>query len=161
MLQAKGACAVQAHKFRDLFPGGVVLTEALCLAHASNFNFTWGARNLLSDTAREAYEKACAPDLEAYSKACDTAWEAYCKAPPPGGPPLSAGGPHAQEAYCKACDTAQEAYSKACAPALEAYEKASAPAWEAYCKACGTAQEACSKACAIAFFAGWQADYAP
>ncbi len=150
MLQAKGACAVQAHKFRDLFPGGVVLTEALCLAHASNFNFTWGARNLLSDTAREAYEKACAPDLEAYSKACDTAWEAYCKA-------VS----HAQEAYCKACDTAQEAYSKACAPALEAYEKASAPAWEAYCKACGTAQEACSKACAIAFFAGWQADYAP
>jgi hypothetical protein len=99
MLRAKGACGEQADKFRALFPAGVVLTEALCVAHASNFGFGfgfgWAATNLLSDTAREAYKQACAPAREAYKQACATAREAY------------------------------------------------------------------KQACAIAFFAGWQADYAP
>ncbi len=80
MLQAKGACAVQAHKFRALFPEGVVLTEALCVAHAGEFNFAWAACNLLSATALEAYEKACAPAWEAYEKTRAPAWEAYGKA---------------------------------------------------------------------------------
>ena len=74
MLRAKGACDQQADKFRALFPAGVVLTEALCVAHASDFDFGWAATNLLSATAREAYEQACATAREVYKQARATAF---------------------------------------------------------------------------------------
>ncbi len=107
MLRAKKACPEQANEFRDLFPAGVVLTEALCLAHASDFNFCWAARHLLSASAQEACEKACVPAWEAYCKARASAWEAYDKS---GAAPL--------EAYAKARASAWEAYDKACAAAF-------------------------------------------
>ena len=85
MLRAKKACAEQADKFRDLFPDGVVLTEALCVSHASDFDFGWAAENLLSARARKAYEKAraSAPALEAreaYRKAIAAAFFAAWQA---------------------------------------------------------------------------------
>jgi hypothetical protein len=133
MLQAKNVCTEQADKFRALFPHGVVLTEALCIAHASDFNFTWAAANLLSTAAQEAYEKACAPARETYNKTLAVAKKA-CE---------------------KACAAAWEAYDKAPAPSWEACDKACTTAWETYDKACATAWKTYQLAQAAAFFAFW------
>jgi hypothetical protein len=121
LLRRKGACATQVDKFAALFPAGVEVTEALCIAHAPMFNWNWAARNLLRATARKAYEEACATARKAYEEACATAWKAYAEACAP-----------ARKAYA-------EAYAEACAPARKAYEEACAPARKAYEEACASA----------------------
>ena len=118
MLRAKGACADQADKFRDLFPAGVVLTEALCVAYAKEFEFECAARNLLSASARDAYYKACGTARDAYEEAYTTVQDACGKA-------IAV----AWEAYGKARVTARDAYYKARARALDAYDKARAAAF--------------------------------
>jgi hypothetical protein len=117
LLRRKGACATQVDKFAALFPAGVEVTEALCIAHAPMFNWNWAARSLLRAPARKAYDKACA-----------TAWKACDETCAP-----------ARKAYAEACAPARKAYEEACAPARKAYAEACAPARKAYEEACASA----------------------
>jgi hypothetical protein len=80
MLLAKKVCEEQADKFRDLFPYGVVLTEALCVSHANDFDFNCAANNLLRARARKAYKEAYARVWEPYQEACVRAKESCEKA---------------------------------------------------------------------------------
>ena len=60
LLRRKGACDDQLDKFVELFPEGVVVTEALCVEHASVFSWDWAASHLLSPPARDEYERVIA-----------------------------------------------------------------------------------------------------
>jgi hypothetical protein len=55
MLVSKGACVAQRDKFCQLYPNGVIITRELCVKHATDFDWNWAARNLLSGSARDAY----------------------------------------------------------------------------------------------------------
>jgi hypothetical protein len=112
MLREASACEETVAALEAEWPNGTIVTKAVCLRAAElKADFDWAAENLLSDTAREAYQKAMA-----------TAREALQKATAP-----------ALEAYQKAMATALEAYQKATAPAWEAYHKATATAfWQAW-----------------------------
>ena len=57
LFQSKGACSSAVEKFASLFPRGVTLTEALCVKHVRDFDFTWAAQHLLSPTQRAEYER--------------------------------------------------------------------------------------------------------
>ena len=50
------ACDNQVRLFAELFPDGVDVTEALCVAHAGKFNRDWAARYLLPAPLRADYE---------------------------------------------------------------------------------------------------------
>ncbi len=60
-LRALGACSAQVEMFISLFDEkDVEPTLALCVEHASVFDWSW-ARCLLSAPARRAYDEAMAP----------------------------------------------------------------------------------------------------
>ena len=88
LLKRKGACLDQRRKFAELFPGGVIVTEALCVEHASVFNWEWAAENLLPPSAWAEYgrvtapawaeyERVTAPALAGYGRARASAWAEY------------------------------------------------------------------------------------
>ena len=77
LLKSKGACSEQLEKFKELFPKGVVLTEALCIKHANEFDWDWSAENLLTPTARKLYNETCAPARKLYDETCATARKLY------------------------------------------------------------------------------------
>ena len=79
-LKAAGACPSAIARFEQLFGDQVGITKALCVKHASDFNFGWAARHLLGDAAREKYNKTCATAMAEYNKACAPAWAEYDKA---------------------------------------------------------------------------------
>ena len=106
-LRKAGACADQVDPFRRMFGKSVELTEALAVEHAALFNWDWGAANLLSTPARQAYEAATAPARQAYEAAT---------AP-------------ARQAYKAARASAWQAYEAARASAWQAYEAARASAF--------------------------------
>src|ERR1700678_3294188 len=55
LLFSKRACTSQVEKFVKLFPDGVDVTEATCIAFANEFNWSWAARHLLPATLYEEY----------------------------------------------------------------------------------------------------------
>ena len=71
ILRRKGACADQVKVFEDLFGTRTVeVTEALCVEHASRFDWDWAARNLLPAPLSADYEAKCAPLLADYEAKC-------------------------------------------------------------------------------------------
>ncbi len=113
-----GACAEQRAVFKKLFPKGVEVTVALCVEHASIFDWDWFASKLISDpTAWASYQDACttaeascqaayATALASYKAACATA-EASCQATRA----------TALASYKAACATAEASCQAACATA--------------------------------------------
>jgi hypothetical protein len=59
-LIAKGACKDQVDLFKAAFGGRVDVTVALCVKHAGQFDWSWAARNLLSEAGRADYVQEAA-----------------------------------------------------------------------------------------------------
>ena len=79
-LRRLNACEDQVLLFERFFGTGIEVTEALCLAHAQDFDWNWAAYNLLSPSAREAYGEARALARKAYDEALALAEKAYDEA---------------------------------------------------------------------------------
>ena len=80
LLISKHACRGQVDLFAELFPEGVVITESICLAHATEFDWDWAARKLLRPPARKACVEAMAPARKACDEAYALAWKAWDEA---------------------------------------------------------------------------------
>ena len=80
LLICKHACRGQVDLFAELFPEGVVITESICLAHATEFDWDWAAKKLLRPPARKACDEAMAPARKACVEAMAPAWKAYVEA---------------------------------------------------------------------------------
>ena len=80
LLIRKHACRGQVDLFAELFPEGVVITESICLAHATEFDWDWAARKLLRPPARKACDEAMAPARKACVEVMAPAWKAYVEA---------------------------------------------------------------------------------
>jgi hypothetical protein len=90
------ACADQQKLFSQLFGESVEITEALCVEHATSFNWSWAAKRLLDipalaeygrvrdeasdeyervrDAALDEYDRVCAPALAKYERVCAPAF---------------------------------------------------------------------------------------
>lgn len=81
-VRAHDPCLKEAALFKRYCgtKGYVTITERWCVAHASEFNWEWGAVYLLSSAARKAYEEAAAPAWKAYEEAAASALKAYNEA---------------------------------------------------------------------------------
>ena len=80
ILKAKGACESQCERFATLFPKGVEVTEALCIKHADEFDWDWGAQHLLRAPAWSEYEYVKAPASAEYERVVASAWAEYKRA---------------------------------------------------------------------------------
>ena len=80
LLISKHACRGQVDLFAELFPEGVVITESICLAHATEFDWDWAAKKLLRPPAWKACDEAMAPARKACVEAMAPAWKAYVEA---------------------------------------------------------------------------------
>ena len=125
LLVRKHACRGQVDLFAELFPEGVVITESICLAHATEFDWDWAARKLLRPPARKACVEAMAPARKARDEAYALAREAYALAWKP--------------------------YKDVCATARKACWEARVLARKTCDEACVIARKACDEACALAF----------
>ena len=78
-LKLAGACESQAKLFRTLFPEGVVVTEAVCISVASNFDWDldWAAAHLLPKSLRAEYERQRAPLWAEYERQRAPIWAEY------------------------------------------------------------------------------------
>jgi hypothetical protein len=75
MLKAKGACASQVEKFKELFPfGSAEVTIDLCVKHAADFDWIWAAENLLNSAAKAEYERVRAEAWAEYQRVRAGAW---------------------------------------------------------------------------------------
>lgn len=108
------ACREQVELFKERFGEFVVVTEELAASVSQNFVFDWAARNLLSDSASDTYQKACNTACAKYRKARDAA----------------------QTKYEKVCDVSYAEYEKARAAGEIEYEKVVGPALAKYNKEC-------------------------
>jgi hypothetical protein len=77
LLKRKRACREQVALFEKLFPNGVEVTEAICVAHADKFNFHWAAENLLSASAWAEYKRVKDSVQAEYQRNLDAAWAEY------------------------------------------------------------------------------------
>ena len=107
LLKRKGACRIQLALFASYYPKGVVVTRELCLKHAHEFDWSWGANHLLSAPASKAYDEAMVPARKAFREAMVPARKAFRAAMVP----------------------ARKAYEEVMAPASKAYEEAMALAF--------------------------------
>ena len=69
-LKSKQACADQQVLFKELFGTSVMVTEEACVAVADKFDWGWAAQNLLSNSARDQYNKVCATAWSEHIKVC-------------------------------------------------------------------------------------------
>ena len=69
-LDRRDACTGQRDLFEKLFGASVEITKELCIKHASDFDWTWAARNFLSDPARAKYNKAYTSARAEFDKVC-------------------------------------------------------------------------------------------
>ena len=69
LLRKVEACTQQIQLFEQLFPEGVTPTVALCVEHASKFDWDFAARKFLSAPAWAQYEAAKAPAWAQYEAA--------------------------------------------------------------------------------------------
>ena len=79
-LDKRSACTGQRDLFEKLFGASVEITKELCIKHASDFDWTWAARNFLSASAWAEYDKARASAQVEYDKARASAAAEYNKA---------------------------------------------------------------------------------
>lgn len=56
ILRAKRACADQRELFNEQFPGGVEVTEDVCVSVADKFDWYWAAGHLLPAPLRADYD---------------------------------------------------------------------------------------------------------
>ena len=73
-LDKRSACTGQRDLFEKLFGASVEITKELCIKHASDFDWTWAAKNFLSAPAQVEYDKALASAQVEYGKACASAF---------------------------------------------------------------------------------------
>ena len=118
LLKSKGACSEQLEKFKELFPKGVVLTEALCIKHANEFDWDWSAENLLTPTARKLYDETRAPAWTLYVETDAPGWTLYNETCAP-----------ARKLYDETCATARKLYVETRATARKLYDETRAPAF--------------------------------
>ena len=91
LLKAKGACAPQVTRFRELFGDGPApMTVEAAVAVASEFDWDWAAVNLLS-----------APAWKLYDETRDAAWKLYVET--------------RARVYDETCDAARKLYVETCA----------------------------------------------
>ena len=76
-LKAKGACADQLALFELTFGNSVIVDVELCQRVASQFDFDWAARNLLSAPASAEYERVTAPASAEYERVTAPALAEY------------------------------------------------------------------------------------
>ena len=79
-LTAAGACHGQVVLFRKTVGLSTPVTRALCLQHASVFDWQWAADHLLTDAQHRAYQEDIAPADRAYDEARASADRAYQEA---------------------------------------------------------------------------------
>ena len=128
MLRKVAACTSQIQLFEQLFPEGVTPTVALCVEHASKFDWDFASRKFLLAPALEQYEAASAPALVQYEAAKAQAWAQYEAAKAP-----------AWAQYEAATAPALAQYEAAKDQALAQYEAATAQAWaEQWITQCAT-----------------------
>ena len=84
MLRKVAACTSQIQLFEQLFPEGVTPTVALCVEHASKFDWDFASRKFLLAPALAQYEAAKAPAWAQYKAATAPAWAQYEAATAPG-----------------------------------------------------------------------------
>ena len=77
MLRKVAACTSQVQLFEQLFPEGVTPTVALCVEHASKFDWDFASRKFLLAPALAQYEAATAPAWAQYKAAKAPAWAQY------------------------------------------------------------------------------------
>ena len=77
MLRKVAACTSQIQLFEQLFPEGVTPTVALCVEHASKFDWDCASRKFLLAPAWAQYEAATAPAWAQYAAATAPAWARY------------------------------------------------------------------------------------
>ena len=77
MLRKVAACTSQIQLFEQLFPEGVTPTVALCVEHASKFDWDFASQKFLLAPALAQYEAATAPALAQYEAAKDQALAQY------------------------------------------------------------------------------------
>jgi hypothetical protein len=123
-LIAKGACKDQVELFKAAFGGRVDVTVALCVKHAGQFDWSWAARNLLSEAGRTDYDRARAPAWADYERAIVEASADYDSATV-----------EASIVYHRATAPAWAEYNRAMAVARAGYNRARAPAWADYDRA--------------------------
>ena len=76
MLRKVAACTSQVQLFEQLFPEGVTPTVALCVEHASKFDWDFAGKFLLAPALAQ-YKAATAPAWAQYEAAEDQAWAKY------------------------------------------------------------------------------------
>ena len=77
LLKSKGACESQVELFAGLYPKGVAVTEAVCVAVFDKFDWNWAALNLLSEAASAEYERVGAAAWAEYGRVTAPAWAEY------------------------------------------------------------------------------------
>jgi len=129
LLKRLGACEAQREKFAELFPRGVVVTEALCVEHAQEFNWDWAANHLLSPEAQAEYNRVTAPRscrirslrrraAAEYDRVRALAWAEYNRVTAP-----------AQAEYNRVTAPAQAEYNRVMASAQAEYDRVTALAF--------------------------------
>lgn len=119
VLRRLGACGDAVRRFKKLFGmGEVVVTEALCLAHAGKFDWTWAAENLLSEPAWVKYQRVVGPAEDEYERAVGPALAKYKRADA-----------RAWAKYERAIEAARGEYKRGVMSAWAAYERAAASAF--------------------------------
>ena len=67
-LTDQGACDEQVELFRKRFGESVRVTDTLCIKVAQDFDFSWAARHLLSDSVLADYERVKAAARADYDR---------------------------------------------------------------------------------------------
>ena len=106
-LKANGACGSSLAAFKKNFGDSVEVTEALCIAHAKDFDWGWAALKLLKAPALAEYWRVKAPALAEY-------WRVKAQA---------------LAEYERVTAPAWAEYERVKAQAWAEYERVTAPAW--------------------------------
>jgi hypothetical protein len=115
LLKRKQACSSQVALFKELFPNGAEVTEAICAGVADKFDWKWAAQNLLSASASAEYERVCASASAEYERVCASAYAEYKRVCAP-----------AYAEYKRVCASASAEYKRVCAPAYAEYKRVTA-----------------------------------
>ena len=121
MLWSRGACADQLDKFAAMFPDGAVVTAENCEAVSSEFDWAWASNYLLNPSARDEYDRMCAPARDEHERMCAPAWAEYERVRAP-----------ARAEYDRICAPARAEYERVRASAQAEYERVRASARAEY-----------------------------
>ena len=72
-----GVCLEQVELFQELFGKSVIVTEKRAISVADKFDWSCGARRLLSKTAWDEYMRIRKPAWDEYGRIQKTAWDEY------------------------------------------------------------------------------------